>query len=201
MNLVVRKIILINLFILFIFGGNVLLKDDLKISLEKATFGAGCFWCIEAIFERLDGVFDVVAGYSGGETVNPTYEEVCSGKTGHAEVIQILFDPKIISYEKLLRYFWGSHDPTSKNRQGADIGTQYRSAVYYHSEEQKRVVGKIKLDLEKKKIFNAPIVTEISPIKNYYRAEKYHQNYYKLNSNAPYCQTVIKPKLDKIFNK
>ena len=177
------------------------LDDETEVILQKATFGAGCFWCVEAIFERLDGVVDVSSGYSGGNSENPTYDEVCSGTTGHAEVIRILFNSEIITYEDLLKTFWLSHDPTTLNRQGGDVGSQYRSVIFYHSDEQRLMAKKIKLDLEKNEIFKEPIVTEISPLINYYSAENYHQNYYRLNSTAPYCVAVIKPKLKKFFSK
>ena len=164
--------------------------------LEKATFGAGCFWCVEAVFERLDGVKSVVAGYAGGTKANPTYEEVCTGKTGHAEVAQIAFDPDVISYETLLDWLWKSHDPTTLNRQGADAGTQYRSVIFYHDEKQKAAAEKSKADAQQ--MFKNPIVTEIQPLTKFYEAENYHQDYYKNNSNAPYCTFVIRPKLKKL---
>jgi len=164
--------------------------------LEKATFGAGCFWCVEAVFQRIKGVKSVVSGYAGGTKPNPTYDEVCTGETGHAEVIQITFNPKEISYEKLLDIFWESHDPTSLNRQGADVGTQYRSVIFYHNEKQKKIAEKSKESVAK--IFDKPIVTEIKPLKNFYPAENYHQNYYNRNKYAPYCLLVIRPKLKKL---
>ena len=168
-------------------------------NIEQATFGAGCFWCVEAVFEQIDGVVDVRSGYTGGNTEYPAYKAVCSGKTGHAEVIQIDFDQSIISYEKLLDIFWKSHDPTTLNRQGADTGTQYRSAIYFHSETQKELARKSKDSADKMKLYSDAIVTEISPLTKFYIAENYHQNYYRINQNAPYCQIVIKPKLDKLF--
>lgn len=164
--------------------------------MEKATFGAGCFWCVEAVFERLDGVSSVVAGYAGGNRPNPTYEQVCTGATGHAEVAQITFDPKKISYEKLLDVFWKAHDPTTLNQQGADRGTQYRSVIFYHDEKQKPAAETSKRNAAKQ--FEDPIVTEIKPLDHFYEAENYHQDYFKNNSNAPYCRFVIKPKLDKL---
>ncbi|NWG09446.1 MAG: peptide-methionine (S)-S-oxide reductase MsrA [Nitrososphaerales archaeon] len=164
--------------------------------LEKATFGAGCFWCVEAVFQRIKGVKSVVSGFSGGTVENPTYEEVCSGKTGHAEVVQITFDPKIVSYGELLEVFWIAHDSTSLNRQGPDVGTQYRSVIFYHNEEQKRIAERSKAEVAKK--FDKPIVTEIKPLNNFYKAEGYHQDYYNRNRNAPYCQLVIHPKLEKL---
>lgn len=171
-------------------------SDKKTNGTELATFGGGCFWCIEAIFERLDGVKSVTSGYAGGKKENPTYEEVCSGGTGHAEVAQIEFDPRKVSYEQLLDLFWQAHDPTSMNRQGADTGTQYRSIILYHSEAQKLAAEKSKKAAAAN--FQSPIVTEIVPLTKFYKAEDYHQDYYRLNSRAPYCQAVIKPKLDKL---
>ena len=168
--------------------------------IEKATFGAGCFWCIEAVFERLDGVIEVEVGYTGGKTKNPTYEQVCSGNTGHAEVIQIVFDSTIISYSSLLDFFWKVHDPTTLNRQGADIGTQYRSVIFYHNEAQRVIAESSLKSIDTLGVFDNPIVTELSPIKLYYSAEEYHQDYFRLNSEAAYCKLVIQPKLDKVFN-
>lgn len=165
--------------------------------LELATFGNGCFWCTEAIFLNIDGVAKVESGYTGGRVKNPTYKEVCSGLTGHAEAIQLWFDPKQVTYEELLEIFWQTHDPTTLNRQGADVGTQYRSAIFYHNDEQKRLAEFYKKKLEDAKAFDDPIVTEISPASTFYKAEDYHQNYYALNSNAPYCTYVIQPKLEK----
>lgn len=164
--------------------------------VEKATFGAGCFWCVEAVFERLDGVRSVVAGYAGGTKENPTYEEVCTGKTGHAEVAQITFDPAKISYVHLLEMFWVAHDPTTMNRQGADHGTQYRSVIFYHDEKQRAAAEESKRKAAKG--FGDPIVTEIKPLTHFYEAENYHQDYFRNNPNAPYCRFVIKPKLDKL---
>jgi peptide-methionine (S)-S-oxide reductase len=164
--------------------------------MEKATFGAGCFWCVEAVFERLDGVSSVVSGYAGGNKANPTYEEVCTGQTGHAEVAQITFDPSKISYEKLLSIFWESHDPTTLNRQGADAGTQYRSAIFYHDERQRLAAEQSMAEARKE--FDDPIVTEIVALKEFYPAENYHQDYYNNHKNAPYCALVIGPKLKKL---
>ncbi len=164
---------------------------------EKTTFGAGCFWCVETIFSKLKGVVQVVSGYSGGTKENPTYKEVCNSNTGHAEVCQITFDPSIISFDELLEVFWKTHDPTTLNRQGADVGTQYRSVVFYHNDEQKSLAEKYKSKIEEAGIFDAPIVTEIKPIINFYPAEEYHQNYYEENSAQPYCSMVISPKLKK----
>ena len=165
-----------------------------------ATFGAGCFWCVEAVFQRLDGVEKVVSGYSGGTVSNPTYEQVCAGTTGHAEVCQISYDPNKISYDGLLEVFWQTHDPTTRNRQGNDVGTQYRSIILFHDEEQQRLALSYKAKLAAERIWNKPIVTEIVPMQKFWPAESYHQNYYNNNSAQGYCQLVITPKLDK-FSK
>jgi peptide-methionine (S)-S-oxide reductase len=164
--------------------------------IETATFGGGCFWCMEAVFERLPGVKSVASGFAGGHTTNPTYEQVCTGDTGHAEVTQIEFDPAKISYEKLLEVFWQAHDPTTLNRQGADEGNQYRSVILYHNEAQKLAAEKSKASAQKN--FKHPIVTDIVPFVKFYQAEGYHQEYYDNNSNAPYCRVVIAPKLEKL---
>jgi peptide-methionine (S)-S-oxide reductase len=161
------------------------------------TFGGGCFWCTEAVFQRLKGVTKVESGYCGGSVPNPTYEEVCTGKTGHAECTQIYYDPKIISFTELLKVFFKTHDPTTLNRQGADVGTQYRSVIFYHNEEQRRLAEEIINKLDKEKIWNNPIVTEISAYKKFYKAEDYHQNYYNNNFSQPYCSFVITPKIEK----
>jgi peptide-methionine (S)-S-oxide reductase len=165
--------------------------------LDTATFGAGCFWCVEAIFQNLDGVESVASGYSGGHVKNPAYKEVCNGTTGHAEVIQLTYDPSKITFEELLEVFWQTHDPTTLNRQGADVGTQYRSAIFYHNDKQKELAETYRKKLDESGAFDKPIVTEISPIKNFYKAEDYHQNYYNQNSEESYCTFVIRPKLDK----
>jgi len=165
--------------------------------LEKATFGSGCFWCTEAIFENLNGVTSVVSGYAGGHVDNPTYEDVCTGTTGHAEVTQITYDPSVISYDELLEVFWKTHDPTTLNRQGNDVGPQYRSVIFYHNEEQKALAEKYKDELNKSGAWDNPIVTEITAYTNFYAAEKYHQNYYENNPNQGYCAFVIAPKLEK----
>lgn len=172
-------------------------KMDKQTGRETATFGSGCFWCTEAIFLNVEGVKKVVSGYTGGKVKNPTYKEVCSGLTGHAEVVQLTFDPQKVSYDQLLEIFWKTHDPTTLNQQGADIGTQYRSVIYYHSEDQKKSAEFYKARLEEEGAFDKPIVTEISPATTFYKAEDYHQNYYNLNNNAPYCSYVIQPKLEK----
>jgi peptide-methionine (S)-S-oxide reductase len=166
---------------------------------EIATFGGGCFWCMEAEFQRIPGVKSVTSGFAGGHTANPTYEDVCTGDTGHAEVTQIVFDPQKVSYDKLLDYFWDAHDPTTLNRQGADAGTQYRSIILYSSPAQKAAAEKSKTAAQKN--FKDPIVTQIVPLDHFYKAEDYHQNYYNNNAHAPYCQVVIKPKLKKFEEK
>ena len=168
--------------------------------MNIAVFGAGCFWCVEAIFLQLDGVTEVISGYTGGNIPNPTYEQICTGKTGHAEVCKIIYDPELITYEKLLKYFWKSHDPTTLNRQGNDIGTQYRSAIYYTDDTQKKIAIKYKEKLSSSKVYADSIVTEIRPLDVFYKAEEYHQDYYRLNTQQPYCKFIIKPKIDKIFN-
>ena len=167
--------------------------------MQKATFGAGCFWCVEAVFERLDGVKDVMPGYTGGLKNNPTYKEICTGMTGHAEVAQVTYDSKIITFNELLDMFWKSHDPTTRNRQGNDIGTQYRSAIFYHNDEQKLLAEESKLKVDNSRIFTNPIVTEITKLDKFWPAEDYHNNYYANNMDQPYCRIVIKPKLDKLF--
>jgi peptide-methionine (S)-S-oxide reductase len=176
--------------------------DDTGAGMKTklATFGAGCFWCVEAVFQRLDGVEKVVSGYSGGTTSDPTYEQVCTGTTGHAEVCQISYDPSKISYDELLEVFWKTHDPTTRNRQGNDVGTQYRSIILFHDEEQQRLAASYKAKLESEHIWNKSIVTEIVPFQKFWPAEAYHQNYYNNNSAQGYCQLVITPKLDK-FSK
>jgi len=163
---------------------------------EYTTFGGGCFWCMEAVFERLEGVKSVTSGYAGGTKEDPTYEEVCSGRTGHAEVVQIEYDPTVISFEELLDVFWKAHNPTTLNRQGADIGTQYRSIILYHNEAQRKAAEQSK---EKSaRVFSDQIVTEIEPLKKFFRAEEYHQDYYDKNPYAGYCAVVIRPKLKKM---
>ncbi len=166
---------------------------------ELATLGGGCFWCVEAVYERLPGVKSVTSGYAGGHTPNPTYKEVRTGDTGHAEVTQVEFDPTQISYEQLLAVFWEAHDPTTLNRQGADAGTQYRSVIFYENDAQKAAAEKSKQAAAKK--FSKPIVTEITPLTKFYKAEGYHQDYYRNNQNAPYCRAVIRPKLEKLDQK
>ncbi|MGE5106538.1 MAG: peptide-methionine (S)-S-oxide reductase MsrA [Sphingobacteriales bacterium] len=167
------------------------------IKTDTATFGTGCFWCTEAVFQQLEGVLKATSGYSGGHVANPTYKEVCTGETGHAECLQIIYDPAKISYDELLEAFWQVHDPTTLNRQGNDVGTQYRSAIFYHNEEQKQKAEKYKDELDKSGAWSNPIVTEIVPAQAFYKAEDYHQNYYNENGSQPYCYFVIRPKLEK----
>ena len=167
-------------------------------SLEVATFAGGCFWCTEAVFDQLKGVVKVESGYSGGNVPNPSYEDVCTGETGHAESIQVTFDPSVVSYADLLRIFFTTHDPTTPNRQGADVGTQYRSAVFYRNPEQERVARQVIQEFEQSKVWKRPIVTEIAPYKTFYKAEDYHQEYYATNSRQPYCRVVIEPKIAKL---
>lgn len=164
---------------------------------ETATFGAGCFWCVEAQFQMLDGVIKVESGFSGGEIKNPSYKEVCTGRTGHAEVCNITYDPSKVSYEELLYAFWQSHDPTQLNRQGEDIGTQYRSVIFYHNDKQRQLAEEYKKKLNDEKVYNDPVVTEISPFTVFYKAEDYHQNYFNQNGNESYCQFVVRPKVEK----
>ena len=171
--------------------------DALIEQTDTATFGTGCFWCTEAVFQQLNGVISVASGYSGGITVNPSYKDVCTGTTGHAEVCQVVYNPKVISYTDLLEVFWKTHDPTTLNRQGHDEGTQYRSVIFYHNEKQKLVAEKYKKELNASGAYPNPIVTEISRYRNFYKAENYHQDYFNLHGEEPYCQYVIQPKLEK----
>lgn len=166
-------------------------------NLETATFGAGCFWCVEAIFEEVKGVKTVVAGYAGGHVENPTYKQVVRGNTGHAEVTRLTYDPSVVSYEQLLEVFWHTHNPTTLNRQGNDVGPQYRSVIFYHNEEQKKIAEESLSRTDASDLWEDPIVTEIQPLSNYSQAENYHQDYYANNPNAGYCQVVIAPKLKK----
>ncbi|MEM8679394.1 MAG: peptide-methionine (S)-S-oxide reductase MsrA [Planctomycetota bacterium] len=167
-------------------------------TLQKATFGSGCFWCTEAVFQQLKGVELVTSGYAGGDVPNPTYEQVCTGRTGHAEVIQVTYDPQEVDYETLLEVFWKTHDPTTLNRQGNDTGTQYRSVVMFHNEDQQKLAAHYKQKLDESGIFSDPIVTEIVPAATFYAAEAYHQNYFNSNKSQPYCQVMIAPKLKKL---
>lgn len=171
------------------------------MNLQSATFAGGCFWCTEAIFKRLKGVTEVISGYAGGKREKPSYEQVSTGATGHAEAIQITFDPNIISYNNLLEVFWATHDPTTLNQQGNDMGTQYRSVIFYHNDEQKKDAETSKEKVDEEHMYADPIVTEILPFENFYTAEEYHQNYYDNNQSAPYCSFVIAPKIKKLLEK
>jgi peptide-methionine (S)-S-oxide reductase len=173
-------------------------EDSTLETIETATLAAGCFWCIEAVFQRVKGVHKVVSGYSGGVTVNPSYNEVCSGNTGHAESVQITFDPKVITFAELLDVFWVIHDPTTLNCQGADVGTQYRSAIFFHDTRQKETAEQSVREAEAVRVWPDPIVTEIVPFKSFYQAESYHQDYYRHNQQQPYCRIVIGPKIRKL---
>lgn len=210
-----KQILALSLLSIFFLGVNAQTKNHPISALKKtnkmdnttqfdiATFGAGCFWCVEAQLQQLEGVKSVASGYSGGHVKNPTYKEVCAGTTGHAEVVQVVYDTHKLSYAELLQAFWTSHDPTTMNRQGNDVGTQYRSAIFYHNEKQREQALHYKDELNKSKAYNAPVVTEISPFTVFYKAEDYHQNYYNQNGSQPYCAYVIQPKLDKfkkVFN-
>ena len=168
---------------------------------EIATIASGCFWCTEAIFKRLKGVKSVLSGYGGGTVKNPSYDQVCTGKTGHAESVQIEFDPKVIPFKKILEIFWHTHNPTTLNRQGNDVGTQYRSVVFYHDKTQKEIAERVKKEIEKNGVYKDPIVTEITPFKNFYVAEDYHKNYYEEHRAAPYCDFVIDPKIRKLLQQ
>ena len=167
------------------------------VKTEVGTFGTGCFWCTEAVFQELKGVVKVYSGYMGGHVANPSYEEVCAGTTGHAECLQIFYDPEVLSFDELLEVFWESHDPTQLNRQGNDIGTQYRSAIFYHTEEQREKAEHYKTQLDKEGAYPNPIVTEITPATTFYPAEDYHQDYYNNHGSQPYCYIVIRPKVEK----
>ena len=171
--------------------------DGASRETDTATFGTGCFWCTEAIFQQLDGVLKVTSGYSGGHVVNPSYKEVTTGTTGHAECVQVVYDPQELSFDDLLEVFWQTHDPTTLNRQGNDEGPQYRSVIFYHNAAQKEKSEKYKTELDKSGAWDKPIVTEISPFKEFYTAENYHQDYYNQNGSQPYCYYVIRPKLEK----
>lgn len=193
-----KSFMIITLMLLLVVSGQSHSQQKEKtMNYEVATLGAGCFWCVEAIYQRLEGVEKVESGYSGGNVKNPSYEQVCTGRTGHAEVIQLTFDPKKISYKELLEVFFRTHDPTTLNRQGNDVGTQYRSVIFYHTDEQRKIAEQVKKETEQAKIWDDPIVTEISPFTAFYKAEEYHQNYYNQNSYKPYCMLVINPKLNK----
>ena len=173
------------------------MKMSVVGKMETITLGGGCFWCIEAAFKELDGVVEAISGYSGGKAENPTYEQVCSGATSHAEVVQVVFKPEIITFKKILEIFFSIHNPTTLNRQGNDIGTQYRSVIFYHNLKQMEVAERLIEELSKSKIWDKPIVTEVTAFSKFYRAEEYHQNYFKLNSTQPYCKVIIEPKIKK----
>jgi peptide-methionine (S)-S-oxide reductase len=168
---------------------------------EVATLAGGCFWCLEAVYDELRGVEDVVSGYAGGHVENPTYREVCEGTTGHAEVVQVTFDPRVVSYRELLEVFFTIHDPTTLNRQGGDVGTQYRSAVFYHTPEQERTAREVIREINEAHIWGAPAVTEVAPLAEFYPAEDYHQEYFRRNPSQPYCQVVVAPKVSKFRQK
>ena len=178
--------------IIILFGVTNMAKSEI------ATLGGGCFWCVEAVFQRVEGVISVKPGYAGGNVKNPTYKQICTGNTGHAEVAKIEFDPSKITYSQILNVFWQSHDPTTLNRQGNDVGTQYRSVIFFHNERQEEIAKKSKIDADKSGYWDNEIVTEVTLLNNYYDAEDYHDNYYINNPNQPYCLFVIKPKLDKL---
>ena len=169
--------------------------------MELATLAGGCFWCTEAVFKRLKGVEAVIPGYTGGATLAPTYEQVCSGRTGHAEAVQIHFDPEVISFEALLHVFFKLHDPTTLNRQGGDVGTQYRSAVFYHNPEQKDVAERLKREVNESRVYSKPVVTEVTAIGDFYPAEDYHLDFYDQNRAYPYCRVIIDPKIEKLFRE
>ncbi len=173
-------------------------RKELPDGCEFATLGGGCFWCLEAPFELLKGVARVESGYTGGAMKNPTYRDICTGKTDHAEVVQIAFDPKVISYREILEVFFVIHDPTTLNRQGADAGTQYRSVVFYHNAEQKQITEKVIAEMDAQKVWDRPIVTQVAPLEVFYRAEDYHQGYFRANPGQPYCQAVVAPKVAKL---
>ena len=165
---------------------------------EVIVFGGGCFWCTDAVFERIEGVSDVIPGYSGGNVINPSYREVCTGNTGHAEVVEVTYNPDVVRLETILQVFFTTHDPTTLNRQGADVGTQYRSAIFYTNEKQKQVVEQVIDELEQNNVFDDPIVTEVQPLENFYQAEEYHDGYFDANKQQPYCRFVIQPKIEKL---
>jgi peptide-methionine (S)-S-oxide reductase len=183
------------IFILSSISGKSMVNNN---NNDTITLGAGCFWCIEAVFQQIKGVNSVESGYVNGKVKNPTYREICSGLTGHAEVVQISYDANVVSFQSILEVFWGTHDPTTLNRQGADRGTQYRSGIFYHTEEQRQIAEALKTELNNKHVFDNPIVTEITPVGTFYKAENYHQDYFETNGSEPYCRIVIQPKLDKL---
>ena len=187
---------------LFLAGAIIMMSSGLAAAAEgelaKATFAGGCFWCTEAVYAQIKGVQSVTSGYIGGKNPNPTYQQVCTGQTGHAEAVEIEYDPQQVPYEKLLEVFFSTHDPTTKNRQGADVGTQYRSGVFYHDDEQKKIAEAVIAKLDAAKVFPGRIVTEVTPASTFYPAEKYHQDYFVNNPFQPYCQAVVSPKVEKV---
>ncbi|MBF4465616.1 peptide-methionine (S)-S-oxide reductase MsrA [Flavobacterium sp. LC2016-12] len=189
-----KNTILICLFALSLNGFAQTKKSS---NLETITLGGGCYWCVEAVYEDLNGVKSVVSGFSGGNVANPTYEEVCTGETGHAEVVQITYDKNVTDINEIFKVFFTVHDPTTLNRQGADVGTQYRSVIFYKNDEQRKAAQSIIAELNKAKVYTSPIVTKVEPFKKFYKAEDYHQNYYANNKNQPYCKMVIQPKIEK----
>ena len=189
-----KNTILIYLFALSLSG---FAQNKKASNLETITLGGGCYWCVEAVYENLDGVKSVVSGFSGGKVANPTYEEVCTGETGHAEVVQITYDKSVTDINEIFKVFFTVHDPTTLNRQGADVGTQYRSVIFYKNDEQRKAAQSIIAELNKAKVYNSPIVTKAEPFTKFYKAEDYHQNYYANNKSQPYCKMVIQPKLEK----
>ncbi|MET0946673.1 MAG: peptide-methionine (S)-S-oxide reductase MsrA [Flavobacterium sp.] len=182
---------------LFALSLNGFAQNKKASNLETITLGGGCYWCVEAVYEDLNGVKSVVSGFSGGTVANPTYEEVCTGKTGHAEVVQITYDKTVTDINEIFKVFFTVHDPTTLNRQGADVGTQYRSVIFYKNDEQRKAAQSIISELNKAKVYSSPIVTKVEPFKKFYKAEDYHQNYYANNKNQPYCKMVIQPKIEK----
>lgn len=192
-----KNIFLIAIFALSLNGFAQNTKAKSASNLEMITLGGGCYWCVEAVYENLDGVKSVVSGFSGGKVANPTYEDVCTGTTGHAEVVQVTYDKTKTDINEIFQVFFTVHDPTTLNRQGADVGTQYRSVIFYKTEEQKKAAQSIIAELNKAKVYNSPIVTKVEPFKIFYKAEDYHQNYYANNKNQPYCKMVIQPKIEK----
>jgi peptide-methionine (S)-S-oxide reductase len=178
-----------------------MMTNEMHDNLEVATLAGGCFWCLEAVYDELKGVVDVVSGYSGGNTSSPSYEAVCTGQTGHAETVQLIFDPNVVTYQELLEVFFTIHDPTTLNRQGADVGTQYRSAIFYHTPEQKATAERMISELDDEKIWGKPIVTELTPFSTFYPAEAYHQEYFKRNPYQGYCMAIIAPKVAKFRSK
>lgn len=189
-----KNTILIYLFALSLSG---FAQNKKASNLETITLGGGCYWCVEAVYENLDGVKSVVSGFSGGKVANPTYEEVCTGETGHAEVVQITYDKSVTDINEIFKVFFTVHDPTTLNRQGADVGTQYRSVIFYKNDEQRKAAQSIIAELNKAKVYNSPILTKVEPFTKFYKAEDYHQNYYANNKSQPYCKMVIQPKLEK----